>query len=177
MALVGAYFMRRDPELLRRRMQTREKEAPQRWCQALSALAFVPMLVLPGVDHRFGWSQMSVALVVAADVVVLLSYAFFFRVLRENSYAGRTVEVAVGQQVVQTGPYAVIRHPLYLAVLVLYLGTPLALGSYWSVLPVLVVIPLLVMRIVNEEQVLSKTLPGYEAYRERVRFRLIPYLW
>jgi protein-S-isoprenylcysteine O-methyltransferase Ste14 len=177
MTFVLFYLLRNDPELLERRMRTREQETAQSRIVKLFALYCLAIFILPGLDHRFGWSHVPVPLVLFADLLVLAGYIIFFLVLRENRYASRVVEVAKGQQVISSGPYAVVRHPMYLGLLLLYVFSPLALGSYWAVLPALLVIPLLVARIRNEESVLERTLNGYAAYMQHTRFRLIPAIW
>jgi protein-S-isoprenylcysteine O-methyltransferase Ste14 len=174
---VVTYFLRRDPAFLARRMGFREKEAVQRRVQALGGLVFGAGFLIPGLDFRFGWSQVPVPVVLAADVAVFLGYLLIFLVFRENSYAARTVQVESGQRVVSTGPYAVIRHPMYLGVIIMYLATPLALGSWWA-LPVFLLLPVvLVVRIRNEEKVLLRDLAGYDEYCRKVRYRLIPRIW
>jgi protein-S-isoprenylcysteine O-methyltransferase Ste14 len=177
MAFVVRYFARRDPAFLERRMHMKERQPQQRWIIALSFIWFGLTFILPGLDHRFGWSEVPVWAVLLADGIVLAGYLFIFRVFRENSYASRVVEVMAGQKVIDTGPYAAVRHPMYVGVAAMYLATPVALGSWWALLPALLIIPLLVARIANEEKVLVAELPGYAAYRERVKYRLIPGVW
>jgi len=177
MLFVGLYFLKNDPEFLERRFKTKEREARQELIQKVGIPIFIIGFLLPGLDHRFGWSSVPFEFVVLADVVVFLSYALIFLAFRENSYAGRTVRVERGQKVVSTGPYSVIRHPMYVGVLFLYLATPIALGSYVAVLPFLLLIPMLVFRILNEEEVLRRGLPGYKEYCKKVRYRLIPFIW
>jgi len=172
-----AYLIRRDPELLERRMRAREKERRQKTITGFAALSFLGVYLLPGFDRRFGWSSVPVIIVIAADVLVLVGYGLFVRVLKENRYASRIVEVEEKQTVITTGPYALVRHPMYTAIMVMYVFTPLALGSYWAVLPALFLILVLVARIRNEEKVLLAELPGYPEYVERVRYRLIPGIW
>jgi len=177
MLFVGLYFLKNDPEFLERRFKTKEREAKQKLIQKVGIPIFIIGFLLPGLDYRFGWSNVPFEFVVLADVVVFLSYALIFLVFRENSYAGRTVRIEMGQRVVSTGPYSIIRHPMYLGVLSLYLATPVALGSYVAVLPFLFLIPMLVFRILNEEGVLRRGLPGYNGYCKKVRYRLIPFVW
>lgn len=129
------------------------------------------------MDKRFGWSNVPFELVVAADIVVVLGYGLIFLVFKENSFAGRTIKVEKGQKVISTGPYSIIRHPMYLGVLFMYLATPIALGSYWAILPFLLTIPMLAYRIRNEEKVLGRELKGYMEYCKKVRFHLIPNVW
>lgn len=176
-ALFVARLLRRDPELLERRMRTREREAPERRILRLGGAPFLAAYVLPGLDRRFGWSSVPAALVVAADAVVVAGYLLFVRVLRENRFASRVVEVEAGQSLVTTGPYAVVRHPMYVSTLAVYLPSPLALGSYWGLLASALFVPLLVARIRNEEEVLRRDLPGYDDYARRTRYRLVPGVW
>jgi protein-S-isoprenylcysteine O-methyltransferase Ste14 len=134
-------------------------------------------LLIPGLDHRYGWSDVPLGTVLAADALVIAGYTLIFLVFRENSFASRVVEVVPGQRVVSTGPYAVVRHPMYLGSSIMWLATPVALGSYWA-LPFFFFIPaVLVYRILNEEEVLLRELPGYREYMQNVRYRLIPGIW
>lgn len=174
---VFIYFIRRDPKLLERRMKAREKERRQKTIIGLSSFLFIGIYLLPGFDRRYGWSSVPVFVVIAADIIILAGYGLFVRVLKENRYASRIVEVAREQTVITTGPYAVVRHPMYVAVGIIYILSPLALGSFWAMLPALLVAVVLVARIVNEEKVLLRDLSGYEEYMQRVRYRLIPGVW
>jgi protein-S-isoprenylcysteine O-methyltransferase Ste14 len=171
------YLMKRSPDLLERRMHAREKEPAQQRIIALSLIPFLAAFILPGLDHRFGWSHVPPAIVLFADAIVLIGYCTILLVFRENRYASRVVEVAAGQQVIATGPYAIVRHPMYVGTLLMYLLSPLALGSYWAVLCALPLIWVLVARIRNEEEVLLRDLDGYAAYRQQVRYRLVPGVW
>lgn len=177
MSFVLVYLLKNDPALLERRLRMREKEAEQKTLIKFSLLYFILIFLVPGFDKRFGWSDVPTALVLVGDGLVLLGYGVFFLVLRENSYASRVIEVEAGQKVISTGPYAVVRHPMYLGVSLLYTFTPLALGSYWGVIGALMIVPILVVRIRNEESVLERDLDGYKAYKEKTRYRLIPGLW
>ncbi|MCR4399604.1 MAG: isoprenylcysteine carboxylmethyltransferase family protein [Syntrophomonadaceae bacterium] len=173
---ITAYFLRRDPRLLARRMQVKEQEplpAVIRVASQLSMLTFV----VPGFDFRWHWSAVPAAAIVAANVVVFAGYLFIFLVFRENSYAATVIRVEEEQPVISTGPYAIVRHPMYLGLLLVMLFTPLALGSYWALLFALLVIPTLVSRIRKEEEVLRRELPGYAAYCARTRYRLLPLVW
>ena len=143
----------------------------------LSLLWFLLAFIIPGLDFRFGWSSVPVIVVLVAALFVLLGYIMVFLVFRENTYASRVIEVAKGQKVIDTGPYAIVRHPMYIGAIVMYVLSPLALGSWWAVLFALPIIPLLVVRILNEEKVLSQDLPGYVAYCQKVRYRLLPGIW
>jgi protein-S-isoprenylcysteine O-methyltransferase Ste14 len=177
MTFVFVHLLNKDPELLERRMRSKEKEPKQRLVIKLGSLCYMLVFVVPGFDRRFGWSDVPVAAVVAADVLFLLGYGLFVLVLRENRYASRVVEVQEGQQVVTTGPYAVVRHPMYVAIVVMLASTSIALGSYGAALPALLMIAVLIMRIRNEEEVLSRRLQGYTEYMQRTRYRLIPGVW
>jgi protein-S-isoprenylcysteine O-methyltransferase Ste14 len=177
MIMVGTYLIRRDPALLARRLRAREKAAEQRRLIGLSYVWFLAMFVLPGLDRRWGWSHVPVAVVVAADLLVLVGYGVFARVLRENSYLSRTVEVDADQRVITTGPYAIVRHPMYVGILLLYLATPIALGSYWAVIACLPMVAIIVARTLSEERILTEQLAGYADYMQRTRYRLIPGIW
>lgn len=167
----------KDPDLLERRMKAKEKERAQKRIQALIAPVLMAVWLIPGFDVRWGWSSVPVPVVVLADALFLVGYIFFFRVLRSNSYAARVVEVERGQNLMTTGPYAVIRHPMYAAILLIYPAIPVALGSYWGLVGALPLPFLLAMRIRNEEKVLLRDLPGYEAYTQETRYRLVPFIW
>ncbi len=174
---VGAYLFIRDPKLLERRMRMRETQSTQKKVVAVTWIFFLAAFVIPGLDIRFGWSNVPYPVVIAADVIVLLGYFIVFLVFRENSYASRVVEVEKGQKVISTGPYAVVRHPMYSGVIVFYVFSPLALGSYWGMIPALFIIPALAARIKGEERELSAELEGYKEYTARVRYRLVPGIW
>lgn len=177
MFFVLPYFLLRDPALLERRMRMREKESAQRKIIAALCLYFLLAFILPGIDIRFGWSNVPPLVSIIADVFVLVGYLVFVWVLTVNSYLSRTVEVDAGQKVVSSGPYGIVRHPMYFGVTIMYLASPLALGSYWALIPAALIIPLLVARIRNEEQVLLRDLPGYAEYRQKVKYRLLPGVW
>jgi protein-S-isoprenylcysteine O-methyltransferase Ste14 len=177
MALAFIYLLKTDPALLERRLKTKEKEARQKWIIGLSFLYFFPAFLVPGFDKRFGWSDVSVSVVIGADILVLIGYGICFLALRENRYASRVVEVEKGQECISTGPYSVVRHPMYSGVMLMSLFSPPALGSYWAMIPAVGIIPLLVARIRNEEEVLTRELDGYREYLEKTRYRLVPGLW
>jgi protein-S-isoprenylcysteine O-methyltransferase Ste14 len=176
LTFVVIYFLKFDPEFLVRRMKMKEKEAAQRKVIGISNLLFFIGFILPGLDFRFGWSNVPTEIVYAANAAVFLGYAFVFLVFRENSYASRVIEVVKGQKVISTGPYHIIRHPMYLGVIIMFLATPLALGSYYGLIPFPLPV-LLGYRIKNEEEVLTRDLAGYKEYKEKTRYRLIPYVW
>lgn len=168
---------RRDPDFLARRFQMKEKEAPQRRALAWGYPVIIAALVVPGLDHRFGWSSPPLWVVVSGLAASLAACLGILGVFVANRWAGRTVETWEGQELVSSGPYAVVRHPMYTASTLLYLATPLALGSWWALLPALAIVPVFVARIRNEEDVLVRQLEGYREYRERVRYRLVPLVW
>lgn len=176
-AFVATYLIRNDPALLERRMHTHEPERQQTLIVRISWIWFALEYVLPGFDHRFGWSHVPTAVVIGADALVFLGYVFVGLVFRQNTYASRVVEVDQKQKVISTGLYGIVRHPMYLGVIIMYLVTPLALGSYWALIPAVFIIPTLVARIFNEEVVLLRDLEGYADYQQKVRFRLIPGVW
>ncbi|MFH1284900.1 MAG: isoprenylcysteine carboxylmethyltransferase family protein [Candidatus Peregrinibacteria bacterium] len=171
------YFLKKDPEFLERRMKWKEREHEQSIIITISTTLFAIGFVLPGFDHRFGWSDVPVAGVIIANIIVLLSYAMIVLVFKENSYASRIIEVEKNQKVISTGPYAVVRHPMYFGTIIMFLATPIALGSFWAIIPFLPLPALLVFRILNEEKVLRRDLNGYKEYCQKVRWRLIPYIW
>jgi len=177
MFFVFRYLLKHDPQLLERRMQMREREVTQKRIIALSILYFLVAFTLPGFDKRWGWSDVPFMIVIAADLIVILGYGLFVLVLRENQYAARTVQVEQDQQVISSGPYKFVRHPMYLGVTVMYLASPIALGSYWALLPAAMIIPILIARIVNEEKVLERELKGYREYEQITLYRLIPWIW
>jgi protein-S-isoprenylcysteine O-methyltransferase Ste14 len=167
----------RNPALLERRMRTREVEPEQRKIIAISSTVLLAAFIVPGLDRRFGWSSVPTWLVLTADVIVFLSYVWLILVLRENEYAGRTVEVEQRQRVITTGPYSFVRHPMYLGVTLMYGFSPLALGSFWAMIVVAILPIVLIARIVNEEKVLLRDLEDYADYCRAVRYRLIPAIW
>ncbi len=177
MGLVLTYLLKNDPQLLERRMRTKEKEKKQQSIILLSYPVFLAAFLLPGFDRRYGWSSVPLWLVLVAEFIVLAGYLIFFRVLKENRFLSRIVEVDRDQRVIDTGPYAVVRHPMYAGILPLYLFSPLALGSFWALIPAAPLILVIVARILNEEKVLARDLPGYAEYRRRVKYRLIPGIW
>lgn len=175
--IVGIVLFLRNPDLLRKRLEMKERDKEQRGVVSLSGLLLVFSLVLSGFDFRFGWSLVPNAVVVLASVLLLVGYALYAEVLRENIYLSRVVEVQEGQIVIDTGLYGIVRHPMYLAVSLLYIAIPLVLGSWWALLPMSLCVLLLLVRIKNEELLLHQGLPGYTEYTKRVQYRMIPFLW
>lgn len=177
MFVVGLVMMFKSPELLRKRLNAREQEATQKRVIALSGLMFLASFIVAGLNFRFGWVVMPKWAVWIAVALFLLAYLMYAEVLRENAYLSRTIEVQDHQKVVDTGLYGVVRHPMYAATLVLFLSMPLVLGSPPSFIILLCYLPIIVRRIGNEEAVLAEGLEGYAEYRERVKYRLIPFIW
>ena len=177
MFFAGLYMMAKDPERLKKRLNGREQEPEQRRVIRLSGLMFIAAFVLAGLSFRFGFLRFPRWVSWAGAVLFLFSYGLYGLVLRENAYLSRTIEVQQGQQVVDTGLYAIVRHPMYAATVVLFLSMPLILGSVLSLLVMGLYVPLIVRRIQNEEAVLKKGLPGYAAYQKKVPWRLLPYVW
>lgn len=175
--ILGIVLLLRSPELLKKRLNAKEKEGTQKGVVAVSGLLFFVGFIVAGLDFRFGWSTVPVWVVVAASAVLLISYALYAEVMRENAYLSRTVEVQRGQTVVDTGLYGIVRHPMYAVTIWLFLSIPLVLGSWWSLLCFVHYPVLMVLRIRNEEQVLERELTGYSDYEKRVRYRLIPFVW
>ena len=173
-------LLKRDPALLERRMRggpTAEQRGVQKIIMAFTSLGFIALMLVPALDRRFGWSRVPTRVVIAADLLVTLGFILVFFVYRENTFTAATIQVTEGQTVVSTGPYALIRHPMYASAL-LYLGaTPLALGSYWGLVAIAATLPFLIWRILDEERLLAASLPGYTDYQRRVRYRLIPKVW
>jgi protein-S-isoprenylcysteine O-methyltransferase Ste14 len=179
-ALTTVYLIKNDRALLARRMRggpTFEKEGRQRVIMVFTSLGFIALLVVPALDHRFGWSAVPAWAVVLGDVLVVVGFYFIFLVYRENTFTAAIIEVAAGQKVITTGPYAVVRHPMYASASLYILGTPLALGSYWGLLAFAGMLPFLLWRLLDEERILTRDLPGYAEYRRRVRHRLVPGVW
>lgn len=171
-----AYFLKKDPKLLERRNQLRENE-PQKGIMRMLSLLYMLGYLIPGFDFRFHWSAVPVWLVIAADAIVFLGYVLIFFVFKENSYASTIIQVESEQQVIRTGPYSKVRHPMYTALLLISIFTPLALGSYWALMTFLLIIPTIVTRLMTEEKMLLRDLPGYRDYCLKTRYRLIPLIW
>jgi len=177
MTLTLIYLVKNDPDLLKRRLRLKEKEEKQKLIVRLFRLPFILGFLIPGFDYRFDWSEVPSILVVISNVMVFLGYLWVYFVFRENSYTSRIVEVEKGQKVVTTGPYSIIRHPMYLGITIMFLFTPLALGSWWALIIFAFIPVILIIRLLNEESVLMKNLPGYIDYCQKTHYRLVPFVW
>jgi len=177
MPVTSVYFLKRDPQLVERRLRTKEKTSEQQTIiRGAQWIAFVS-LVIPGFDYRFGWSRVPLWLTILSQLFVFTGYLITLWVMKENSFASRTVQVEEGHKVISTGPYRLVRHPMYFGAVLMLLFTPLALGSWWALPGFLLVIPLIVLRLLHEEKMLCHDLPGYSDYCLRTRSRLLPLLW
>jgi protein-S-isoprenylcysteine O-methyltransferase Ste14 len=178
--LITARLLKSDPKLVERRMRAgplAEKEASQKIIMLVASLGFAGLLVIPAVDRRLGWSHMAPAVAIAGNILVVLGWFAIYLVFRENSFTSATIEIADDQEVISTGPYAYVRHPMYAGSLVMLLGIPIALGSWWGLIALAVIAAALLWRILDEERFLARHLAGYDAYKEKVRYRLIPHFW
>lgn len=179
-ALITIYLWKHDPKLLERRISagpTAEKGKSQKLIMLIANVGVMSLLIIPGLDHRWNWSHVPIAIAVSGDLLVVAGACFVLLVFRENSFASATIEVTEGQKVVTTGPYSIVRHPMYTGVLFWLVGMPLALGSYWALPAIIVLMPVLAWRIVDEERFLARHLPGYVGYQKESQYRLIPFIW
>ncbi len=177
---ITVYLAIKDPKLLERRMSagpTAETEPLQKVLMFFAMTGFIALLVLPALDHRFGWSPVPAYISLAADVLILVSFFVVFIVLKANTYAASTIQIAEGQKVISTGPYALIRHPMYAGALPLLIGVPLALGSWWGLFALMLFLPALIWRLLDEEKFLKQNLAGYADYCRKVRYRMVPFIW
>lgn len=177
MSVFGMYAFKHDPKLLERRLKTKEKREKQKLVQKFAVVPLLMTFVLPGFDVRYGWSQVPVFLCLIGLALVLFGYVFTLYVFKVNSFAARIVDVEKGQKVITTGPYALVRHPMYFAMVFFYGATPLALGSYWALILAAFVFPVFIIRIKDEEKELIENLEGYREYTQKVKFRFIPGIW
>lgn len=169
------YFMKRDPELLSRRTKVRE-QATTKKAPAFFKAYYIGFII-PGIDFRFQWSNEPIWLVIVSNMIIFAAYMFIFVVFKENSYASTVIQVENEQHVITTGPYSIVRHPMYLGMVIMSLFMPLALGSYFAIIPMLFIIPTILFRIKNEEEVLLRELRGYKEYCVKTHYRLIPFIW
>ena len=177
MFIAGLVMMKKNPELLKKRLSVKEEESEQRRVILLSGLMFLAAFISAGLSYRYKWLMLPTAVSILAAIVFLAAYALYAEVLRENTYLSRTVEVQENQKVIDTGLYGVVRHPMYMVTVLLFLSMPLVLGSVLSFVIMLTYIPIIMVRIRNEEEVLTKGLPGYAEYKSTVKYRLIPFIW
>jgi protein-S-isoprenylcysteine O-methyltransferase Ste14 len=178
--VITVWLWFRDKALLERRVKAgpgSEPDPMQNVVQALAGLVFLATFAVPGLDRRFGWSHAPLAVSLAGDGMIAIGFLIVFLTFRENTFTAGTIEVAEGQHVIESGPYAVVRHPMYAGALVMIAGIPLALGSWWGLIPAALLVPVLVWRLLREEIFLAANLPGYDAYRGRVPYRLAPIFW
>ena len=177
---VTVYLMKNDPKLLERRMHggpTAEKELSQKIIMSAASIGFAAILIVPALDHRWHWSAVPPYAVIAGNILIVLGWTVIFFVFRENTFTSATIEVVADQRVVSTGPYAVVRHPMYSGSLLYFLGIPIALGSWWGLLVGILMMPVFVLRLFDEEKLLARNLPGYSEYMDRVKYRLVPFVW
>ncbi len=177
---ITLYLMKNDPKLLERRVNAgpgAEKDKSQKIIQSLAMISFMAIFVFCGIDHRFGWSTVPEYVVATGDILVALGFLCIFFVFKENTFASGIIEVGADQKLITTGPYALVRHPMYSGALVMLLGVPLALGSWWGLFTIIPITLVIVWRLLEEEQFLAKNLSGYSDYRNKVRHRLLPLVW
>ena len=177
MFIAGLVMLAKSPEFLAKRLDVKEKRTAQQGVVKLSGLMFIAGFVVAGLDFRFGWSNMPQAVTVVASVLFLLAYLLYAEVMRENAYLSRTIKVEEGQTVVSTGLYGIVRHPMYMATLLLFLVMPLVLGSWWALIPFAFYPAIIISRLKDEEVLLTRELAGYAEYKEKVRYRIIPFIW
>ena len=177
MLILGIVLFIKSPALLEKRLNAKEKAATQKGIVAVSGLMFFAGFIVAGLDFRFGWSELPMWAVIVAAAVLLISYALYAEVMRENAYLSRTIEVQENQKVIDTGLYRLVRHPMYAVTIWLFLSIPVVLGSLWAVLCFLPYIAVIVVRILDEEKFLEKELSGYSEYKKKVKYRLLPFVW
>jgi len=177
MLMTLGYLLKYDPALLERRMRMRERRGGQQKIILVSGIFLVLSFILPGFDIRYGWSNMPAWFAILSNVIVIVGYLMVVWVFKTNTYTSRIVEVEAGQKVITTGPYAIVRHPMYVGAFLTYAITPLALGSYWAFIPGVMILPVLIFRILDEEKLLLRDLPGYQEYTQKVKYRLLPGVW
>ena len=177
MLIAGFVMLVKSPEFLKKRLDAKEKQGTQKGVVAISGLMFIAGFVVAGLDFRFSWSQMPVAVTIIASVLFLVAYILYAEVMRENAYLSRTIKVEEGQKVVDTGLYGIVRHPMYMATVLLFLMIPIILGSWYALIVFAFYPAIIVVRLKDEEELLTRELPGYAAYKQKVKYRMIPFVW
>ena len=177
MFILGIFLFIKSPELLEKRLNAKEKEKTQKGVVGFSAILFLASFLIAGFDYRFDWSVIPMWCVILASVILLVSYGMYAEVMRENIYLSRTIEVQENQKVIDTGLYGIIRHPMYAVTIWLFLAIPIVLGSWWALLCMAPYPFLIAIRILNEEKILENNLSGYKEYKEKVKYRLVPFIW
>ena len=177
MLIAGFVMLFKSPEFLAKRLDAKEKQSTQKGVLALSGLMFIAGFLVAGLDFRFGWSKMPVPVTVAASALFLIAYGLYAEVMRENAYLSRTIKVEEGQTVVDTGLYGIVRHPMYMATILLFLMIPLLLGSWFALAAFAFYPAIIIVRLKDEEELLTRELPGYAEYKQKVKYRIIPFVW
>ena len=177
MLIAGFVMLSKSPEFLKKRLDAKEKQGAQKGVVAFSGLMFIVGFVVAGLDFRFGWSKMPLWVTIVASALFLVAYALYAEVMRENAYLSRTIKVEQGQTVVDTGLYGIVRHPMYAVTLLLFLMIPLVLGSFYALIVFAFYPAIIIVRLKGEEELLTKELPGYAQYKQKVKYRLIPFIW
>ena len=177
MLITGFVMLAKSPEFLKKRLDVKEKQATQKGVVAYAGLMFIAGFVVAGLDYRFGWSNMPQWVTIIASVLFLFSYVLYAEVMRENAYLSRTIRVEEGQKVVDTGLYGIVRHPMYAVTILLFLMMPLVLGSWYALIAFAFYPVIIIVRLKDEEDLLTRELPGYEAYKQKVKYRIIPFIW
>ena len=177
MLIAGFVMLAKSPDFLKKRLDAKEKQATQKGVVAYAGLMFIAGFVVAGMDFRFGWSKMPQWVTIAASVLFLVSYALYAEVMRENAYLSRTIKVEEGQKVVDTGLYGVVRHPMYAVTILLFMAMPLVLGSWYALIVFSFYPAIIIVRLKDEEDLLTRELPGYDAYKQKVKYRIIPFIW
>ena len=177
MLIAGFVMLFKSPDFLKKRLDAKEKQGTQKGVVAFSGLMFIAGFVVAGLDYRFGWSKMPLWATITASVLFLIAYVLYAEVMRENAYLSRTVKVEEGQTVVDTGLYGIVRHPMYAVTILLFTVMPIVLGSWYALIPFAFYPAIIIVRLKDEEALLSRELPGYEAYKQKVKYRIIPFIW
>lgn len=177
MLIAGFVMFFKSPDFLAKRLDVKEKQAAQKGVVAFSGMMFLAGFVVAGLDFRFGWSWMPLPVTVTAAVLFLAAYALYAEVMRENAYLSRTIKVEEGQKVVDTGLYSIVRHPMYMATILLFLMMPIVLGSWYALIVFAFYPAIIIVRLKHEEDLLTRELPGYAAYKQKVKYRIIPFIW